>query len=75
MQESIYRAAVSQLTPVASRGTAYGLFNVVYGFGELVSGGIFGLFIDLQMSLVAVMFYAVAFQLIAIALLLKVKRE
>ncbi|MDI6805202.1 MAG: MFS transporter [Candidatus Bathyarchaeia archaeon] len=74
-QESIYRAAVSQLTPVASRGTAYGLFNVVYGFGELVSGGIFGLFIDLQMSLVAVMFYAVAFQLVAIALLLKVKRE
>ncbi|MEM3700213.1 MAG: MFS transporter [Candidatus Bathyarchaeia archaeon] len=75
MQESIYRAAVSELTPVASRGTAYGLFNVVYGFGELVSGGIFGLFIDLQMSLVIVMFYAVAFQIMAIALLLRVKRE
>ncbi|MDH7477523.1 MAG: MFS transporter [Candidatus Bathyarchaeota archaeon] len=75
MQESIYRAAVSQLTPVSSRGTAYGLFNVTYGFGELISGGIFGLLIDLQMSLVAVMFYAVAFQIMAIALLLRIKRE
>jgi len=75
MQESIYRAAVSGLTPISSRGTAYGLFNVVYGFGELISGGIFGLFIDLKISLIAVMLYAVAFQILAIALLLKVKRE
>lgn len=75
MQESIYRAAVSGLTPVSLRGTAYGLFNVVYGFGELISGGIFGLFIDLRISLIAVMFYAVAFQIMAIALLLRVKRE
>ncbi|MGQ9506636.1 MAG: MFS transporter [Candidatus Bathycorpusculaceae bacterium] len=75
MQESIYRAAVSRLTPMSSRGTAYGLFNVVYGFGELVSGGIFGLFIDLKMSIFPVMFYTVAFQIMAIALLLKVKRE
>ncbi|MEM2971028.1 MAG: MFS transporter, partial [Candidatus Bathyarchaeia archaeon] len=29
MQESVYRAAVSELTPVSSRGTAYGIFNVV----------------------------------------------
>jgi hypothetical protein len=75
MQESIYRAAVSGLTPVSSRGTAYGVFNVVYGIGELVSGGIFGLFIDFKMSFVAVMSYAVALQILAIALLLKVKRE
>jgi MFS family permease len=75
MQESIYRAAVSELTPISSRGTAYGIFNVVYGLGELVSGGIFGLFIDLRISLVAVIFYAVAFQVMAIALLLNVKRE
>jgi MFS family permease len=75
MQESIYRAAVSELTPIFSRGTSYGIFNVVYGLGELVSGGIFGLFIDLKISLVAVMFYAVAFQIMAITLLLKVKRE
>lgn len=71
MQESIYRAVVSELTPVSSRGTAYGVFNVVYGLGELASGGIFGLFIDLKISLVAVMFYAVAFQIMAIALLFK----
>ncbi|MEM2393991.1 MAG: MFS transporter [Candidatus Bathyarchaeia archaeon] len=75
MQESIYRAAVSQLTPIASRGTAYGLFNVVYGFGELVSGGIFGLFLDLKVSFIAVVFYAIVTQIFATILLLMVKRE
>ncbi|MEM2971027.1 MAG: MFS transporter, partial [Candidatus Bathyarchaeia archaeon] len=74
MQESVYRAAVSELTPVSSRGTAYGIFNVVYGLGELVSGLAFGLFIDLQTPL-ATVFYAVAFQILAVMLLLRVKRE
>ena len=33
MQESIYRAAVSDLTPISIRGTAYGIFNTAYGAG------------------------------------------
>ncbi|MGQ9530172.1 MAG: MFS transporter [Candidatus Bathycorpusculaceae bacterium] len=75
MQESIYRAAVSELTPVSSRGTAYGLFNVVYGLGEFLSGGLFGLFIDLRISLIIVTFYAITTQITATTLLLKVKKE
>ncbi|MEM2995710.1 MAG: MFS transporter [Candidatus Bathyarchaeia archaeon] len=74
MQESVYRAAVSELTPVSSRSTAYGIFNVVYGLGELVSGLAFGLFIDIQTPLAAV-FYAVAFQIFAVTILLRVKGE
>ncbi|MEM3696614.1 MAG: MFS transporter [Candidatus Bathyarchaeia archaeon] len=75
MQESVYRAAVSQLTPVSSRGTAYGLFNVAYGVGELISGGIFGLFLYLKISFLFVAFYAVITQIFATVLLLKAIRE
>jgi len=42
MQESIYRAAVSDLTPLSSRGTAYGIFNMSYGVGLFMSGAIYG---------------------------------
>jgi len=46
MQESIYRAAVADLTGVRKRGTGYGIFNACYGFGFIVSGTIFGYFLD-----------------------------
>ena len=42
MQESIYRAAVYEFIPLRKRGTAYGIFNTVLGFGTLASGVIFG---------------------------------
>ena len=45
MQESVYRAAVSDLVPMEVRGTAYGLFNTAYGLGFLVSGSLFGYFL------------------------------
>ncbi|MEM3627167.1 MAG: MFS transporter [Candidatus Bathyarchaeia archaeon] len=72
MQESIYRAAVSELTPISSRGTAYGIFNAAYGLGELISGGVFGLFMVLRPPLIAVAFYVVITQAIATALLLNI---
>ncbi len=48
MQESIYRAAVSDLVPSTVRGTAYGIFNTLYGLGFLVSGAMFGLFLQMK---------------------------
>ncbi len=45
MQESIYRAAVSDLVSMEVRGTAYGMFNTAYGLGFLVSGSLFGYFL------------------------------
>ncbi|MEM3570843.1 MAG: MFS transporter, partial [Candidatus Bathyarchaeia archaeon] len=47
MQESIYRAAVSHFAPIELRGTAYGIFNTVYGIGFIISVAIFGFFIDM----------------------------
>ena len=71
MQESIYRAAVSSFTPVSSRGTAYGLFNTVYGIGFLISGGVYGLLIDLKMPLTVSLPFIILTQAAAITTLMK----
>jgi sugar phosphate permease len=73
MQESIYRAAVSELTPISSRGLAYGIFNTAYGFGFLISGAIYGLLIELKPPFIAVIFYALIMQIAATASLLSIR--
>jgi MFS family permease len=70
MQESIYRAAVSNLAPMSARGTAYGIFHAVYGLGLLVGGGIYGFFIDIRLPLIGVIVYVAAMQSTAVASLL-----
>lgn len=71
MQESIYRAAVSQLVPSDRRGSAYGWFNMVYGLGFIAGGTAMGYFLDSGMSLAAVVF-SLAIQLAATATLMRV---
>lgn len=75
MQESIYRAAVSQLSPVSSRGRAYGIFNTAYGIGFLVSGAVYGALIDSGSPFMIVAIYACLMQVVAIASLLKVRSQ
>jgi MFS family permease len=70
MQESVYRAAVSDLAPFASRGTAYGIFNAAYGFGLLISGAVYGLMISYALPFILVLLYAVIMQAISIMLLI-----
>ena len=74
MQESIYRAAVSELTPIYLRGTAYGIFNTAYGVGFLISGAIYGFLMDVNAPLFAVAIYTFVTQLIATVFLLKVSK-
>ncbi|RLG18955.1 MFS transporter [Nanoarchaeota archaeon] len=68
-QESIYRAAVADLVPVPSRGGAYGLFNTFYGVSLLVSGSIFGFFLDIGGMEAIAIFYAIVLQFLALILL------
>jgi len=79
MQESIYRAAVSELTPVSSRGTAYGIFNTAYGVGFLISGAVYGLLMELRTPFIVAIFYVLITQITATASLLgtrsKLKRH
>ena len=74
-QESIYRAAVSELTPLSSRGTAYGIFNTVYGLGLLISGAVYGFIIDYKIPLTFTAFFTLLMQIPATALLLSVGSE
>jgi len=73
MQESIYRAAVSEFAPVAVRGRAYGIFNAAYGVGFLISGSIYGLFIDYKVSIMLVLLFVIITQASAITALLRTK--
>jgi len=74
MQESVYRAAVTQFTPVSSRGTAYGVFNTAYGVGFLVSGAIYGLLLDLSAPFMTILVFVVLTQATAITALLRAHR-
>lgn len=75
MQESIYRAAVSELTPISSRGTAYGVFNMAYGVGFMISGAVYGLAIDYNVSLMFTPIYVFLMQIPAVMLLLSIRQE
>jgi len=65
MQESIYRAAVSDLVSMEVRGTAYGMFNTAYGLGFLVSGSLFGYFLYTEDVLAGAVF-SIAAQIVAV---------
>lgn len=74
MQESIYRAAVSELVPLGKRGTAYGVFNTVLGLGTLASGVIFGFLIDREFSATVLVGFALMLQIGAIITLSRGKQ-
>ena len=75
MQESIYRAAVSELAPISSRGTAYGIFNTAYGVGFLISGAVYGLLMELRTPFIFVIFYVLITQITATASLLSTRSK
>jgi MFS-type transporter involved in bile tolerance (Atg22 family) len=66
MQESIYRAAVCELVPLRRRGTAYGIFNAILGLGTLVSGVIFGYFLNLGYSMIILVGFSLTLQICSI---------
>ena len=71
MQESIYRAAVADLTPISSRGLAYGIFNTAYGIGFVLSGLVYGAFTDFRVPFFWSLIFVVVIQCFAIILLAK----
>lgn len=75
MQESIYRAAVSDLVTVDIRGTAYGVFNTSYGLGLLLGGLVYGFFTDINLMIIIVAAYSISLQAAALLLLRKAVGE
>jgi MFS family permease len=72
-QESIVRAAVAGMAPAERRGTAYGLFNAVYGIAWFGGSVLLGVLYD--RSLPALVGVAVALQLVAVPVLLALGRR
>jgi len=73
MQESTYRAAVTDIVPLGRRGSAYGFFNVMLGAGTFVSGVTFGYLLDASVSPLLMLGFVIVAQVAAIALLLGAK--
>jgi len=63
-QESIMRAAIAQLTPAARRGTAYGLFNLLFGVAWFSGSVVMGWLYDL--SIAGLVAFSVSLQLAAL---------
>ena len=71
-QESIVRAAVAQLSPAERRGTAYGIFNAIYGVAWFAGSVLLGVLYDRSVpALVAV---ATLLQLMALPILWQLTR-
>jgi hypothetical protein len=75
MQDSIYRAAVSDLTIAPSRGIAYGIFNTSLGLGLLISGIVFGAMISYHLPLTVVLLYAIVLQAGSIVTMWRVRKR
>jgi MFS family permease len=63
MQETVMRAAIADLSPVAKRGSAYGIFNTVFGLGWFFAGVMVGFLYGLSFS--HLFAYVLAFEFIA----------
>ena len=79
MQESIYRAAVADLTGISKRGLGYGIFSTAYGLGFVIAGTTIGYLLDLSLtnpqSMIYAILYTITLQTLAIILLTKTLKE
>lgn len=71
VHESIVPAAVAHMVPVERRPSAFGMFTAGYGIAWFVGSAIMGVLYD--HSITAVVVFCVVLQLMAVAVLLKVR--
>jgi MFS family permease len=71
--ETVMKAAVADLTDVTKRGTAYGAFNVIYGFalftGSLIAGFLYEISVTIMISIMIII------QAVSVILYFKMKSE
>lgn len=72
-QESVVRAAIAVLIPVERRGTAYGVFNSVYGVAWFAGSALMGALYDVSIRYLVL--FSVLSQVLAVPLLGAVRRE
>jgi MFS family permease len=72
-QESIMRAAIAEMTPHARRGTAFGLFNMLFGFTWFAGSALMGWLYDV--SIPALIAFSMVLQLAAIPFFVAAQRH
>ncbi|HQE25779.1 MAG TPA: MFS transporter, partial [Candidatus Atribacteria bacterium] len=72
VHETIMRAAVADLTPISRRGSAYGIFNTIYGLSWLLGGALMGILYEISLPYLIIL--AVLFELVSIPVLLVLER-
>jgi MFS family permease len=73
VHETIMRAAIADLIPIERRGSAYGIFNTVYGIAFLVGSTLMGFLYDRAPG--AITYYVVLLEAVSIPLLFRVLKE
>lgn len=67
------RAAVAEMVPPDRRGSAYGVFNTGYGIAWFAGSTVMGFLYDA--SLVSVVIFSVAIQVVSLPILLQLWRS
>lgn len=77
IHETVMKAAISDITPVADRGKAFGYFNTIYGMAMLIGNSAMGFIYE--RSVLYVILYAVIIEVLSIAVFIafinNLKRE
>ena len=73
IQDTVMRAAIANMIPVAKRGLAYGIFNTVNGAALFIGSTIMGIIYD--SSILYVILFSIIFQLSSVPLLLNLLSE
>ena len=72
MQESVMRAAIANMVAVEKRGSAYGIFNMGYGFFWFIGSAIMGILYDVSVYYLVI--FSVAVQTVSIFFLYRAKK-
>jgi len=73
IHETVMRAAIADLIPIARRGSAYGIFNTVYGVSFLVGSAVMGFLYDKAPG--AISAFVVLLEVVSVPILFAILRE
>jgi MFS-type transporter involved in bile tolerance (Atg22 family) len=73
IHETIMRAAIADMIPIERRGSAYGIFNTVYGLSWLIGATLMGFMYEFRPQLIIA--FVVAMELMSIPVFFLVKKE
>jgi MFS family permease len=73
IHETVMRAAIADLTGIEKRGTAYGLFNTIYGGAWFLGGAVMGLLYDY--SILSLFLFTLVIEGVSILVFLRMRNR